>query len=81
MNLEGCLLALVSPMSSTSYSDENSGIELLGYKSLNHLLNTYLGPKWPLQMKLIFSTTRKEGLGSRGLIPTDLAINTGFLKI
>lgn len=45
---------------SRKFSEENPRIELIGYRSLNKLLNQHLGIKWPLKMKYIFRNKRKE---------------------
>jgi restriction system protein len=42
------------------FASENPSIELIGYKSLNRLLNKHLGSKWPLRMKFIYRNKRKE---------------------
>jgi len=45
---------------SRKFSDENPRIELIGYRSLNKLLNQHLGTNWPLKMKYIFRNKRME---------------------
>lgn len=42
------------------FADENSSIELIGYRDLNRLLNKHLGLKWPSVMRHIFRNKRTE---------------------